>query len=434
MESERLGRTTVFTLIALVAGFCANYFMNVVIARTLGPELYGDVAVSVQVLLVASIFAAMGADSASVKFLPPYIIEGQWSKFRGFIRYYFCLILLISVLLSLITLFVTWLLYNMQSQQLPGAFFEHYPIVYGVWFTPLFAGLLMFSGVLLSFQKPVLSIIPYKICYPATAAVFVLLLGTIIAKVTVVEVMCSLGASMLLFVCLQLYLIHRHLPGNYRSCKPETHPKLWVKTALPFISASLVTNFINQFQLIFVEIFHDSETDVGYFAAIVSIVCVMWLVDSAMITVASPKMSQAYADGNMNRLKTLYRRSSWFMVLGMSFIALIIVIFSKQILSIFGPTYVNAQVPLIVAAIGTASNSLSIMAFTLMKYAGQEQKVFWITLITFSYSILASIILINLFGLIGAVIAMFTTRLVQNFGGYLVVRKHFPFNPLGLWG
>lgn len=433
MSNERLGKTTVFTLIALVAGFSANYFMNVVIARALGPELYGDVAVSVQVLLVSSIFAAMGADSASVKFLPPYIQGGQWSKFRGFIRYYFCMIVLISVLISLTTLFVTWLMFEMQSKQLPSAFFEHYPIVYGLWFTPLFAGLLMFSGVLLSFQKPVLSIIPYKVCYPAAAGIFVLLLGLLVSEITVVEVMCSLGASMFLFVCFQLYLIHNHLPGHYRQCKPETHPKLWIKTALPFISASLVTNFINQFQLIFVEVFHTSETDVGYFAAIVSIVCVMWLVDSAMITVASPKMSQAYADGDMDRLKTLYQRSSWFMVIGMSVIALVIVIFSKQILSIFGPTYVNAQIPLIVAAIGTATNSLSIMAFTLMKYAGQEQKVFWITLITFSYSILASIVFILLFGLIGAVVAMFTTRLVQNFGGYLVVRKHFPFSPLGLF-
>ncbi|MHC4225731.1 MAG: oligosaccharide flippase family protein, partial [Planctomycetota bacterium] len=79
---ERLGNTLFRgasgALVLRLAGTGLAFGLQVLLARVLGLGPYGDYIYAFALVTLLSVLLKLGLDSATLRFLPPYLVRGEW--------------------------------------------------------------------------------------------------------------------------------------------------------------------------------------------------------------------------------------------------------------------------------------------------------------------------------------------------------------------
>src|SRR6185312_3247985 len=81
-----LSRGAVGALVVSVAGAAVGFGAHVFIARLVGKADYGTYALMLSWVSVLAVVAQAGQDNNVVRFLPGYVLRGEWGKARGLHR------------------------------------------------------------------------------------------------------------------------------------------------------------------------------------------------------------------------------------------------------------------------------------------------------------------------------------------------------------
>ena len=73
------------------------FLAQIVLARILGAAHYGVYAYVLSWMTILAIVAKMGFETSLLRFLPEYSVKGQWSLFRGVIRFSFSIVSLVAL-------------------------------------------------------------------------------------------------------------------------------------------------------------------------------------------------------------------------------------------------------------------------------------------------------------------------------------------------
>ena len=147
--------------------------------------------------------------------------------------------------------------------------------------------------------------------------------------------------------------------------------------------------------------------------------------------VVAPRYARLWMNGNVVGLRKLAHNASRLAILLVAPSLILIFVFSAEIMSMFGASYVEAGMLLVIFGVGHAVNVATGSVGYLLNMSGYEKEFRRITVYVGVFSIVSAIVLVDFFGAIGAATATAMSSSIQNLVGFGMVKKRLGFWPVG---
>jgi O-antigen/teichoic acid export membrane protein len=241
----------------------------------------------------------------------------------------------------------------------------------------------------------------------------------------------SLYAAIIVTSLLSVIAVYRNIRNKFSSSLKTFTRKELISTSLPMLVITIASFILGNIGLFFLEMFTTTE-QVGVFSIAFKISLVAGMILMVINTIAAPKFSEMYWSNELDKLQKILFFTSKLNVIFSFIPAAIIIIFSKQILSIFGHEFVQGQIILIILTIEQFINASTGSAGLLLNMAGQQsisQKIIVFTLII---SLGLNITLIPLYGMYGAALSILASSLFMRLSNVYYLKKKLGMSTINL--
>ena len=326
----------------------ARFCTTILITRTIGPEQYGVFALAVTIITVIDALALMGFEPAMVKFVAQYKAQNDISHVKGTI----CLGLGICLVSSLVLVVAG----------LPAAELIANGIFHKSALTPALR--LMLLGVpFVSLTLIILSalqgakLVKYRIfvqqvlmpIFRFVVVCVLLWLGYQITGVVWAWVLTSIFG----FIWAGIFLSRRICALFHGYAVPEK--KKIFSFSLPLLFSQLFYQNINIIGIIIIGIcFPIAKT--GIYTVAMRVIPLILIPLVAYNSIFSPIISDCFTKHNMEELKNIYKTGSRWVITITLPIFVLIIFFSKEIVTVFGPGFAESAQIMIILLIGQMFN------------------------------------------------------------------------------
>lgn len=202
-----------------------------------------------------------------------------------------------------------------------------------------------------------------------------------------------------------------------------------LKTATPLMFSGLFLYLMNWTNTIMLGIMTDSE-QVGIYNIAYKVGSVGFLVIVSVSTIMTPKMAELYGKGDVNELKKLIHNSTRLIAILSAPIVLLLIFFSKFILSFFGTEVIDGNTTLIIVSLGVLFSAIAGNVDQILNMTNNQNVLRNITIICFFINILLSYFLIPGYGIEGAAMASLVTNVLINVLCVYYIKKKLGFYTL----
>ena len=175
----------------------------------------------------------------------------------------------------------------------------------------------------------------------------------------------------------------------------------------------LIFMALKQIDLIMVEIFDKHEASVGYFSAASQSAQILIITYTSLNLLFSPFISEAMQEGAA-KLKNILWQMARITSLFCLPMLLILIVFGKEILGLFGGDYVVAYPALVTLALGLSINAILGSHITFLQFSNKPFTVVIVQCFTLAINLTLNAILIPLYSITGAGIASATALIVMT--------------------
>lgn len=383
------------SLITRVLGMGLAFGAHVLTAQLVGVEIYGRYFFALTVINVLALVGKFGCDTATLRFVPEYLARQEWSLVTGFFRRVNQLVSLTSIFLASAVAGVIFFLMDDLGRELKNTFWV------ACFVLPVTAIIQVRSAGVQAFKKVVLAQIPPEVIRPiAMIIVVVLVFGVFNVSPSAHIVMVAELLSLFLGIVVLSLMLRNILPAGAKST-PTYRTRTWLATALPLSLLSGLIVVLNHTGILLVGAIQGT-TESGIFGVVARIATLIAFGLNAVNSIAAPMISELYWGKQMKELQRMLSVAALGIFVFSVPVCLGIVIFGKFILSLFGPEFVDGYAALIILALGQLANAFAGPTGFLMSMTGHQREAAWIMFIGVVLNIILSIILIPLFGLVGA--------------------------------
>jgi O-antigen/teichoic acid export membrane protein len=201
-----------------------------------------------------------------------------------------------------------------------------------------------------------------------------------------------------------------------------------LRFSLPVLFVGVSYLLLNQLSKIMIGFFQVSE-NVGIFNAAMNIGAMLVIFLNCIDAVFAPYISELHATQNISKLNRVFKTTTrWVFTLTLP-LCFLCVIFSKNIMSIFGNEYISGYYVLIVLSIGYTINSITGSVAYILQMSGKQDIELFNMIIAVFINLLINYLLIPEFGIIGAAFATGFSIAVLNIIRLLEVFYFFRIQP-----
>lgn len=176
-----------------------------------------------------------------------------------------------------------------------------------------------------------------------------------------------------------------------------------------------------------------STTDeVGIFTIAVRIATLVSFLLIAVNGIVAPKFSRLFSQGRQEELERLVHTASRLLLASAFATCSIVVLFRHELLSLFGPEFVTGSTGLVILAAGQFVNVATGSVNQLLIMTGQERQLRRNTVTAGVLVIALSLVLVPMFGLIGAACATSAAIMVKNLLGVISARRRLGIDVLAV--
>ena len=154
--------------------------------------------------------------------------------------------------------------------------------------------------------------------------------------------------------------------------------------------------------------------EVGIYLAAFQTAATMALIAGAFDTSLGPIMSRAWSQQDKGRMRDSYQAVSRLSIMAALPIFCCLILFSSEILRIFGSDFTRGSVAVMVLALGQVFNTATGSANTILLMSGQSKLVMTNTVVMGVVLLVATATVIPFWGITGAAIAASTTFILTN--------------------
>jgi O-antigen/teichoic acid export membrane protein len=409
--------TFALRLLAAVAAFG----VNVLIARSLGPELAGLYFVSLSIVSIIALTARVGLPQLTVRLIAGFASEGKWAQVRAVVNRSLGLVASVSFVLSLGLVAARHVL-ETTIFQAPGLSRALLIMCAGI----IPSALVLMYGQFLKAVKLSGQSVAVNIVYSPFIALLVLpfllrryeLSGAAFGFVITSFASCLIG------------MMYWARFVKNRTSDDAEHPE-WslFRPALFLFAGGLMSLIIQRSPILFVSGFH-AEAEAGVFAICNRVSMLLQFGLTAIMVISAPKFVVLFKQNKLGELEKLCRLCCLLLTLLSLLMLFPLVVFSRTILSIFGEGFSGGKDVLIILGLGQFINASAGLTMQLLVLTGQERASFLGLGFTAISCMLLCMLLVPRYGALGAAVSMSISLLAQNMIYVIMIRRLLSINPL----
>lgn len=419
---------TLLSLGLKASGSVFAFLFSLILARNLGASDTGIYYLAVTIITVLVTISRLGLDTTITRFTSTYLSQNKWSKINSLYRLSIMLTLAVSCCLCfIIAIFsnhIAIYIFEQATLSTPlaiiaisGPFFCLYWL-HSYFFQGTknmigfqvfqYAGLsiLMFCGILIA---------KYILGYESLDAIFAVKLYV-------------LSSVILAVIALIIWLKNK----NTTLKVSITNTSEIYSSAKPLFGVALLGLIINFFGSLALGYFCPPE-EVGIYNIALRIATLCSLVLAATNGFVFPKFATYYAQGNLKALARLSVLSTRFMLLLSIPFIVPMLIFPSLILQQFGSEFIEGKWILVILALGQLFNVATGSVGGLLNMSGNENVTLRINVISALIIVLMSLVLIPLYGAVGASLASALGIVVQMTLMTMKVKQILGFAPMNIF-
>lgn len=358
-----------------------------------------------------------------MRFIAAYKAQERWGLLRGIVRRSTQFVVVFSLLISTIGGIVVWSLRNRIGQDQAATFGTALILL------PVLVLVRLREASLRALKHVVQSELPIRIIRPLLlAAILSGLYFCLRQPLQATQAMAiNLIAVFAALVIGTVWLV-KELPEQVRDARPIYAHREWLKVSLPLLLIASMLVVLNQTDIIMVGALRGSD-QAGIYSAASRIADLVVFALMAINSILAPMISELYSTGKkkeLQRIVTLAARAIFAFTLMFS---IILVVFGKFALSLFGAEFVVTYVPLLILLCGQIVNALAGSVGLIMTMTGHQNQAGAIVAVSAAVNITLNALLIPLFGLTGAAISTAFTMVLWNITMLVYVQRRLGINP-----
>ena len=420
-QADSLGKSVVFRGSAAAFVIKASstgiaFVLQVLLARWLGVNDYGEYIYALTWINLFTLVGQGGFQNAGKKYVSIYKDESP-SLLKGFILFSYSTITGMSILVFLGFLASTALVQYNMSQTLLQA-------IYVGGLMLLFNGLTQNTiGILQGYKEIVKGFGPHNILRPlliilGVFALFQLTQADLSAPVT----MGVNAAATFLVLVLTIGFMRKYLPSSFWKVRTNYKSWEWIQVTIPMFLIASLGFILNRTDILILGIMLDTS-QAGIYAVASRIASLILFGTFAVNAIVAPIIAKLYTEGKMGELQRIIKRSTRGLIAYAIPACILLLVFGGKFLGLFGSEFVEARTAL---AILTAANTLTAFFGTVMYIMMMTNNQNPAAIIMLGITILnaiMNIVLIPLFGLVGAALATGLSTVIWNFSFYIFIRN-----------
>lgn len=173
-----------------------------------------------------------------------------------------------------------------------------------------------------------------------------------------------------------------------------------------------------------------NETEVGIYNIAYKVGSIGFLVIVSVSTIITPKMAELYGQNNMLELKKLTHKATQLIAFLSIPMVVVLILFSKYILSFWGNETVTGSTAMIIISIGVLLSAIAGNVDQILNMTNNQNILRNITIFSFFVHIIISYFLIKKYGINGAAIATLITNVLINTLCLYFIKKKLGFYTL----
>ncbi len=398
-----------------IAGAGAAFLFNIILARKLGADAVGLYFLALTQITMVAMVARLGLDSVLLRATAVQASRGDWSAVSGGARTGLRLVLFSSIMLAVtLSQLAPWLSLH--------AFAKPDLAITLRWMTiaiPPLAMAFVYGELLKALSQIVRSQLVQVVLPPALAIPVFLIFASAWGAWAAIFSYCLgvLAAAMLAALFWQ-----RAVSGMGRATSVSARALL--SEGLPLMWMQLLVQAISWVDVLILGMFRPAA-EVALYAVASRLAMLTSFAIMAVNNVAGPRFAALYSQGDLAGLAQVAVRSSRLTLLVSAPLLAIFVLAPHWVLALFGHDFSAASTVLIVLAIGQFFNVVTGSVGQILIMTGHGRALRNLSALNFVLCVALNLLLIPLYGAIGAAVASALSGTVLNIlGNFAVYRYH----------
>lgn len=403
--------------IALALKFIAaiiKFTFSVVLARILGAKDVGIYFLAFTVVNIAGRVGTLGLNAALVKFIAANAAIKQWEKVKGvYLNAIITSSIVSSILTLLIIIFSSWIankLFNEPTLERPLQYMAIAIIPFSL--------IELHAHSLRGLKKISDSMLVLSILIPFLTLIGIIFLGQLYGIIGVVWSY-IIAALFTLFVGVSRW---KHYTPQLKFKKGDFKLKNLLSCSIPLFWVLIMQLFMQKFSIIILGIYLTSEK-VGIFQVASRTAMFISYILIAVNSIAAPKIAELYREGKIEVLSIFAQKTTKLMTLCAFFPLALFILIPKIILSIFGTEFIEGSFVLVIIGIGQFINVSTGVVGLLLTMTGYEKIWRNVIIISAIFNISLNLLLIPVWNIVGAAIAMTLSISLQMLAALVMVWK-----------
>jgi len=424
--SGRLARSSIVAFGIHIGGAGLTYCMQLLIARTAGADGFGIYIYVFAWITMLAYLAGLGFDVSLLRFVSAYQAQGDWALLRGVIRYAERWAAITGLAVAVAGMAIVKFLVHSQSPDLTNTF------VIGFCLVPVLALLWIRSSIVRAFGGVVSALAPDRVVRDG------LLLGLIGFAVFVLGWHLDASTAMLgtlLSALAGLGLVswakRRWMPQAAYATPPANAGRTWARAALPLVIIGVTSVAVNRTGVMLLG-WNGQITDAGIYALAFNVAFLAVLPQTAINALFAPAIAGLFARKDLAALQALATKTSVWMLLSATCIALPLALLAEPLLSWFGRDFTAGVSALRFLLAGQVIAAGAGSQLYLLTMTGHERSAATLMLLNVVVNAGLGAVLIHFFGLTGAAIGATATLILWNIAMALLIRRTLHVVPSAL--
>lgn len=408
-------------------GRVLGYVSQVGLARLLGGEVYGFYTLGVAVVNGVHILSRFGMENGVVRYVAHHREHGDEARVKGTIVQALLITLAISLVLSAVMFFGA----SFIVEWLP----KDAPAMVGVlrafaFVLPFFVFMSMTAWATQGFKTVTYAAYIQQLIRPG---LFLLFVGVCyVLGAGIVGAIAAYALAMFLAGLAGLYYLRKLFPALFdRRAGTKFETKALFGVSVP-MSITQGAQYLNNWSAILILGAFAAGAPVGVFNAAARTATFLTAVRFAFSGIFSPIISGLHARQDTEEMGRLYKDVSRWIFTGAFVLFLVIVVFSPQVMAVFGEGFREGVVALIIVAVAQLYSSSVGPAPRMLAMTGNQNYAMIATTIAAATGVVVSLVLVPRYGLIGAAVGMGTAIVTENTGTMAAVKWRLGFWPFNL--
>lgn len=422
-----LGRAFGGTFVVYGVGVALAFASQVLLTRLLGADQYGSYYFVLAWVMALLIVAKFGLDSALLRFVPAYLAREQWGLLKGILRWSSNKAAWASLLTAGLLAGVVTLMPDIG----PGLARTFY---LGCVVLPLLVYVYLRSALLRSLKHVVLALLPEAVVAPLVLGISITLYWFLVdSALTSVHAMAATLAGLIVSAVVGRFLLASRLPGHLAQTPSRQDSDAWLRSTRSMMLISGAHVLLNNTDSIMLGMLRDVHAVGIYAVAAKSAILVSFPLTIANATIA-PLISGFHSTDDHAQLQQALDHSMRLVSLASACVFLAVLLFGRELLSIFGPEFVEGYIALVILAGGGLVNALAGPSANLLSLTGSEGYVSRVMLTVTGLNIVLNLMFIPPWGIEGAAVATAISMVAWNLVMFITVRRRLGLQPNGVLG